>query len=221
MSLTHRTPRPLFRDAGGYRDDRLFIIACDDTYAPKQYFDFFRIPRVQVHIVATTDGSSAAEHVLNRLLEVDHEEDDERWLLLDTDHYILDNHIGSFARALQKARQAGVRIALSRPCFEFWLLLHHIKSGDAAGLANASEVELKLKEVLGAYNKRRLLAEHYTLRGVVHACQEAKALDTPTAQSDRPETNTSRVYKIWESIIRSASPAQCPEILRDLKSSLS
>ena len=31
---------PLSRDPHTFRDDRLFIIACDDTYAPKQYFDF-------------------------------------------------------------------------------------------------------------------------------------------------------------------------------------
>jgi hypothetical protein len=38
MSLVQRQPRPLTRDAVSLRDDRLFIVACDDTYAPKQYF---------------------------------------------------------------------------------------------------------------------------------------------------------------------------------------
>ena len=85
MSLTHRKARPLTRDAASLRDDRLFIVACDDTYAPKQYFDFFRITRVQVHVIPTPDGSSAAEHVLDRLRNIDHEEDDELWMLLDTD----------------------------------------------------------------------------------------------------------------------------------------
>lgn len=58
MSLTHRLPRPLRRDAGGFRDDRLFLVACDDTYAPHQYFKAFRIPRVQVHVIPTVDGTS-------------------------------------------------------------------------------------------------------------------------------------------------------------------
>jgi hypothetical protein len=92
MTLTNLKKRPLTRDKDGLRDDRLFIIACDDTYAPKQYFGFFRIPRIQVHVVETTDGSSAAEHVLNRLLEYDHKEYDERWLLLDADHYTQGTH---------------------------------------------------------------------------------------------------------------------------------
>jgi hypothetical protein len=67
------------------RDDRLFIVACDDTYAPKQYFDFFRITRIQIHVVLTEDGTSAAEHVLGRLQGIDHDDDDELWLPLDTD----------------------------------------------------------------------------------------------------------------------------------------
>ena len=52
MSLVARKPRPLTRDATTFRDDRLFIVACDDIYAPKQYF------------VGTTDGTSVARHVL-------------------------------------------------------------------------------------------------------------------------------------------------------------
>ena len=44
MSLTRRKARPLKRDGTRLRDDRLFIVACDDTYAPKQYFDFSRFP---------------------------------------------------------------------------------------------------------------------------------------------------------------------------------
>lgn len=86
MPLTHRRPRPLSRDQQTFRDDRLIIIACDDTYAPKQYFGFFRFPRVHVHVVETLDGTSSAQAVLQRLLGYDFEEDDERWLLLDTDH---------------------------------------------------------------------------------------------------------------------------------------
>ena len=118
MSLTHRKARPLTRDAGSLRDDRLFIVACDNTYAPKQYFDFFRITRVQVHVIPTPDGSSAAEHVLDRLRNIDHEEDDELWMLLDTDHCATGSHLKSFVSAIATAKQQGVNVALSKPCFE-------------------------------------------------------------------------------------------------------
>lgn len=105
MSLLRRKPRPLTRDTNSFRDDRLFIVACDDTYAPKQYFNFFRISRVKVHVVATPNGTSAARHVLDRLLEFDHEADDELWMLLDTDHCTAGTHLKSFLQALADARR--------------------------------------------------------------------------------------------------------------------
>jgi hypothetical protein len=126
MSLFRRKPRPLKRGSTTLRDDRLFIVACDDTYAPKQYFDFFQIPRIQIHVVATNDGSSAAPHVLDRLNAIAFEEGDERWMLLDTDHCIRDNHIGTFLDAIAEAKRKGIKVALSKPSFELWLLLHHV-----------------------------------------------------------------------------------------------
>ncbi len=86
MKFAPRQPRPLARDSQSLRDDRLFIVACDDTFAPKQYFDFYRLTRVKIHIVETADGTSAAPHVLERLLQYEHDPDDELWMLLDTDH---------------------------------------------------------------------------------------------------------------------------------------
>src|ERR1700744_5098409 len=114
MSLLVRNARPLTRDPQTLRDDRLFIIACDDTYAPKQYFDFFRITRVQVHVVPTVNGTSTAGAVLDRLLTFDHDPDDELWMLLDTDHCIEGAHLKEFTDALLRAADQGVNIALSR-----------------------------------------------------------------------------------------------------------
>ena len=134
MSLFPRKARPLGRDTASLRDDRLFIIACDDTFAPKQYFDFFRLTRVKIHVVPTTDGTSVAAHVLRRLLEFEHDPDDELWMLLDTDHCTQGTHLQGFTGALREASQQGVQVALSNPCFEFWLLLHHLDETAASAL---------------------------------------------------------------------------------------
>jgi hypothetical protein len=128
MTLVPRQPRPLIRDNASLRDDRLYIVACDDTFAPKQYFDFFRLARVQIHVVVTPpDGTSAASHVLGRLLRFDYEEDDERWILLDTDHCVQGTHLAGFAATLRQANRQRVNVALSKPSFELWLLLHHVE----------------------------------------------------------------------------------------------
>ncbi len=217
MSLTNRKPRPLSRDARSLRDDRLFIVACDDTYAPKQYFDFFRITRVKVHVVPTEDGTSCAQYVLGRLLEFDHDEDDELWMLLDTDHCVEGSHLKSFIRTISEAKQRGVNVALSKPCFEFWLLLHHLDDySTLAPLSDAYSVEQLLRGTLGQYNKKNLRQEHYPFTSVFDACGRATNIDAKVGGGDIPDSNTSRVYLLWKSIAAKALSSQLPRELRGL-----
>ena len=218
MSLIIRQPRPLKRDAGTFRDDRLFIVACDDTYAPKQYFNFFKISRVQVHVFPSEGGlSSIADHVLDKLLSIEHEEFDELWLLLDTDHYIHGEHLKGFSNALSRARQNHVNIALSRPCFELWLLLHQVGKSDVADLDDAVSVTKKLREVLGEYNKTNLKKEHFTIDKVANAILEAQALDSKTVGGIIPANTTTRIYLLWKSIISKAALSQLPQPLADIQ----
>jgi hypothetical protein len=154
MSLIQRRPRPLTRDVASLRDDRLFIVACDDTFAPKQYFDFFRLARVKIHVVPTPDGSSAALHVLERLLSFDHDEDDELWMLLDTDHCVQGTHLASFVKTLAEAKCQRVNVALSKPSFELWLLLHHVEETALGLLPTATDVEGALRARLGSITRQ-------------------------------------------------------------------
>jgi hypothetical protein len=218
MSLTQRKPRPLVRDAGSLRDDRLFIVACDDTYAPKQYFGFFKLTRVQIHVVPTQDGASAAEHVLRRLQGIDHEDYDELWMLLDTDHYTEGSHLRSFTDTITKARQQGVNIALSKPSFELWLLLHHEDESNVAGLSNAGAVEVALRDKLQEYNKTKLKQEHYPLKSVSEAYARAERLDKTVTGGEIPTATTTRVYLLWKAIAAKALPSQIPAELGGLLS---
>ena len=201
MALTNRKARPIRRDTQTFRDDKLFIIACDDTYAPKQYFEFFRFSRVQVHVIPTTDCSSAAEHVLGRLLEVDYLKDvDERWMVLDTDHCLNPQHFKGFEQALSDARQKKINVALSKPCFEYWLLLHYCEPSELANLVTAKDAESKLRETLGGYNKTKLHHEHYPWDRVLLAIQRAVQQDSHIKNNDAPENNTTQVYRLWNQI---------------------
>ena len=216
--MSRKKPRPLDRDKQTFRDDRLYIVACDDTYAPKQYFEVFKLSRLHIHVVPTQDGTSSAEHVLKRLLEYKHEEGDECWMLLDTDHYAKREHLKSFTKVIKEAEEAEVRVALSKPCSEFWLLLHHLTRGnpDLRTLSTAKDAENLLRKTLGSYNKRRLKPENFSLKKVPQAIIEGRALDQSVSGRDIPSANTSRVYQLWESIIKNASPAQLPDELRNL-----
>ena len=216
MTLIQRQPRPLARDTASLRDDRLFIVACDDTFAPQQYFDFFRLTRVQVYVVPTQDGTSAASHVLDRLLRFDHEEDDELWMLLDTDHCAQGTHLATFVDTLAEAKRQGVNVALSKPSFELWLLLHHLDETALGVLPTAKDVEEALRARLGQYNKTSLKQEHYPLASVYDACIRAERLDATVAGGDIPQENTTRVYRLWKAIAAKALPLQLPPELRGL-----
>lgn len=172
----------------------------------------------QIHVVETQDGTSSAEHVLKRLLEYDIGERDERWMLLDTDHYTKREHLKSFTKAIKEAKDVNVRIALSRPCFEFWLLLHHLtrRNPGLQALSTAKDAETLLKKTLGSYNKRKLNPEDFLLERVAQAIIEAKAIDIAAGGGDIPGANTSRVYQLWESIISNALPGQLRNELPEL-----
>lgn len=193
--------RPLVRETATFRDDRLFIVACEDTYAPKQYFDLFEIPRVQIHVVPTEDGRSSPQHVLERLLSFEHAEYDERWILLDVDHRGTGPHVRGLAQTLSEARRQGVNAAICNPCFELWLLLHHQDEDDCDRFADCSDVEDALRKALGTYNKRRLQPQQFTRRSAADACARARRLDQ-SAPWSIPEMCSAQVYRLLEAILQ-------------------
>ena len=77
-------------------------------------------------------------------------------MLLDTDHCVQGSHLASFTAALSEAKRQRVNVALSRPSFELWLLLHHIEETASGRLPAARDVEVALRATLGQYNKTKL-----------------------------------------------------------------
>lgn len=203
------------REGREYRDDRLFYIGCDDRYAPDQYFGFFKMPRIKICVVPALDDKSHAVHVLEKLRDLDIEDDDERWMVLDTDHCLKPDHFGSLETAISEARQMGIRIAISRPSFEAWLLLHHAPVEKLLSCADADAVGEAIREVLGHYNKTKLQAVDFPLESVPQACDAAAVHDATVTGGDKPNVNTTRVYKIWQSIVMKAPLLQLPECLHE------
>jgi hypothetical protein len=218
MSKLQRKPRPLSRNDSVFRDDRLFLVATDDTYAPRQYFDFFEISRIKVLVIEKEDegNGSHAQQVVDRIKAYNHEklEDyDERWILLDTDHCIRNNHIASYLEAMKQARDLGINIAISRSCFEVWLLLHHDIPEEVSKLGFADEVEAALRKKIGQYSKTNLRSDDYPLSSVMLACERAASLDSTVKGGEIPEGTTSRVYLLWKAIAEKALRSQLPQEL--------
>ena len=67
MSSFRKKGRPLSREEQTYADDTLLIVACEDRYAPEQYFKMLPNQRVKVLTLPTLDDRSSPKAVLDRL----------------------------------------------------------------------------------------------------------------------------------------------------------
>lgn len=209
MSLLNRKPISIGRSERKLRDDRFFVVATDDTYAPTQYFEHLHLTRVKVVVLETPvdSGLSAPVYVVNRLKEAvkkarkEMQEGDEFWVLLDTDHHFRANNIAQTDEALREARQSGFKVAVSNPCFELWLLLHHKDIPPGQAFANAQAVEQELRGILGDYNKTKVKLGQFPAEKVPDAMRRARELTT--GQPDFwPETTGTHVYLLMESVLR-------------------
>ncbi len=135
-------------------------------------------------------------------------------MLLDTDHAIQGTHQREFSQALSEARRQNIQVALSRPCFELWLLLHHVNASEIISINNGQEAAQKLSAVLDGYDKTKLNLGHFPLDCVVKACEQARALDATVSGGMIPSANTTRVYKLIDQILGSVASWQLPPELR-------
>lgn len=204
MALTSRKPRPLDRGVRHVRDTRLIIIAAEGRLTEKQYFSMFRSTRVQLRVLPTGDGGqSAPEHVLARLLDFRDEfqlaADDELWLMIDVDRW----GDGKLARVTREAHAGGCGLAVSRPCFETWLLFHY--QAQVPNLERCSDIEQALRDRAGgSYNKKRLDLDAL-LPQVRSAAERARAVDV-SPDAPWPQVAGSHVYRLIASL-----PAECFE----------
>jgi hypothetical protein len=201
MGLTSRRKRPLDRSIPHLWDTRLVIIASEGEKTEKQYFesDLFRNPRVQVKVLETKKGFSAPDYVLQRLKdfarETDLQPDDELWLVVDKDRWPEQNLKRVCSHAV-RGRKQKARIAVSNPCFELWLFLHHADWDTPS--PSSRQVEEELRRLLGNYNKSNLDIERFQGR-IEIAVSRAKQLDV--APSKRwPENPGTHVYRLVEVI---------------------
>ncbi len=154
-----RKKRPLDRKAKVVRDASLVVIASEDRYAVRQYFDFFESTRIQFRVLETPGGKSAPEHVLNRIDEYIEEfqigEGDTFWVVCDCDHWAEPNHIKNLTHVLQQCRQKDIQVALSNPCFDLWLLLHFAEY-PVEDVLTCNEVAKRLRAAAGGYDKTKV-----------------------------------------------------------------
>jgi hypothetical protein len=137
---------------------------------------------------------------------------DELWLVIDFDRWG-DQKISRIARLCS---QKGYYFAVSRPCFEFWLLLHVKSITDyqprelieleknqkyPQAKSKRTRVDYELLQMLGKYNKSNIDIDAF-LPYVKFAITQAQNLNS-SSQDRWPQTLGSDVYRLAQSILKS------------------
>lgn len=124
------------------------------------------ILRLRPDRVAMQDAT--AQMALLQFIQAGRERTDEVWAVVDQDQH------STLKDALALARREGVKVALSKPCFEVWLLLHHLPS--MKPLVSADQVRNELLQRLPQYSKSMEMTELVQLAEVAISNAEAVEL---------------------------------------------
>ena len=193
-----RKSRPIDRDFERVqRDAWLIVIASEDTHAVKRYFEGFHSSRIQVKVLPTQSGRSSPLDIVNRLdqyrAEYDIGDEDQLWYCGDTDHWVNPGHVRGLADALRRCRASRYQIAISCPCFEYWLYIHFSEHDPNMG-TSANHVEDALRSVAGGYCKINGCTSPISIDMIRKAVDRAKKLtpDKPII----PRRHGSSVHKI-------------------------
>lgn len=108
---------------------------------------------------------------------------DQVWCVFDVDDF-------DIRQAVVEAAAANVYLAISNPCFELWLLLHHEKCNRYFN--DCDEAKLRIKRYVAAYDKTRLRFDDFAT-GVTNAVQRARELE---ATSDGVQNPGSGVWRL-------------------------
>ena len=189
-----------------FREPKLkMLIVCEGANTEKQYFEqFAKFHRNSLVEVIVEGGKGvpltvvrAAKERKEKAISDAKRKDDEflkyQWVWCVFD---VDNH-PNVPEARIMAADNGIELAISNPCFELWLLLHH---RDCPGELHRHAAQTMLKDHVAGYDKH-VNFDDYT-DGYHKAVQRAKSLDQLAESMGEPGRNpTTGVYVLTEMII--------------------
>lgn len=207
----------MFRESNSLEKEKIIVLAFEGNITEEIYFEefksseFFNDSLIFLHFLKRpkSDTNSAPNHVFIKLKKEAKDEynfldTDELWMIIDRDRW---RNIPEII--LECKKQNNMFVAVSNPCFEFWLLLHIKDVSEYSpeerqsilenGRVSSSReyIDSKIMEITGFYNKRNPRPELY-IPTVDKAIEQAKILDL--GNEDYPETLGTHVYKIVEKL---------------------
>lgn len=176
-----RESTPLVRKSGFLEAEKFYILAYEGDVTEKKYFEDLRQSSMfndsgsieTIPLKKECNGGNSPLDVKKLLskakAEYNFRATDEFWLIIDRDDWEKIHHVDFNALYDDCEKEKNFFIALSNPCFEFWLILHLRKLEDIADgdrekiLENAkvsvkhNYIDLYLAECIGdgrGYTKR-------------------------------------------------------------------
>lgn len=115
---------------------------------------------------------------------------DEVWCVVDVDQYELED-------AVNLARKVEVNLAISNPCFEYWLLLHF--EDCMRPMSEYRQVERRLRRYVPHYDKAALVFADYA-EGLQAAIDRAKT-GCPTGEPPHRRCPSTSVWPLVEAML--------------------
>ncbi|MEV1044347.1 RloB family protein [Streptomyces sp. NPDC049916] len=197
--------KPLKRTKGARPEQRRFLIYCEGERTENQYFKGLSADLRTLPVAIRLGGEHGEPQSLVRAA-VEHQKRaphspqdrrtayDEVWCVIDveapTPHGRLDS-------ALELARQHGIEVALTNPCFELWVMLHF---QDVTSYKTSDQAQRELEKLGGCgYSTARKHIAYDSLRnGFEQARSRAEALRSRSSKGHRqnPWTDVDRLVTL-------------------------
>jgi hypothetical protein len=193
MSRRDRQRRPARR--APYRDPRpRILIVCEGVATERDYFDGFRrSSRNQLVEVEIARKGGDPDFIVRRAKALREEADgaarrerddflryEQVWCVFDRDEH------SHFDSAVGMARDNGIEVAASVPCFELWLLLHF---REQPGAQNRHAMQALMKTIVTGFEKHLDFSEFEP--GYDDAVRRARKLEEDARAAGEPFRNPS------------------------------
>lgn len=177
---------------GDGQTERIYFSDVRDTDRPKNLSIFPDYPRK----IGNYQG------VLNRAIELAADYD-KVYALIDLDKVMSDKQLAAYTKAKSTAQSQGVIVLENNPCFEMWLLVHFVNTGQLFNSCGDVSRLLRSPDKIPSYDKSEKflrnarLYNSYKHRISEYAIANARLLEKDRAQKDTsfPRAETFRFFE--------------------------
>jgi hypothetical protein len=183
-----------------FREPRLrLLVVCGGERTELDYFKSLngtlRNPAVQIQLVGKGRAPRDLVKHARKIAPPGGDEFDEVWCVVDSDNFVLEPVVAL-------ATKLNVRLAVSNPCFELWLLLHH--QDCEAPLCDEKAVRRQLIKQVPRYKKNDLRFPDFE-PGLADALRRAERLDPTGCNHGRDPSSG-----VWKLVHRIMGVGQLP-----------